>query len=33
VAVALIVVLLVSFVPESVPWLWPWVDLQGPVPS
>jgi hypothetical protein len=33
VGVALIVLLLVSFVPESVPWLWPWVDLQGPVPS
>ena len=33
VGVALIVLLLVSFIPESVPWLWPWVDLQGPVPS
>jgi hypothetical protein len=33
VGVALIVLLLVSFVPESVPWLWPWVDLSGPVPS
>jgi hypothetical protein len=33
VGVALIVVLLVSFVPEDVPWLWPWVDLRGPLPN
>lgn len=33
VAIALLVVVLVSFVPESVPWLWPWVDLQGPLPT
>lgn len=33
VGVALIVVLLVSFMPDSVAWLWPWVDLQGPVPT
>jgi hypothetical protein len=33
VGVALLVVVLVSLVPEGVPWLWPWVDLQGPIPS
>jgi hypothetical protein len=33
VAIALIVVLLVSIAPESVPWLWPWVNLQGPLPN
>jgi hypothetical protein len=31
VGVALLVVVLVSFVPERVPWLWPWVNLQGPL--
>ncbi len=33
VAVALIVVLLVSFFPGSWPFLLPWVDLSGPLPT
>jgi hypothetical protein len=32
VAVALIVVLLISLYPGSWPWLLPWVDISGPLP-
>ena len=31
--VAVLVLVLVSLVPDHVPWLWPWVDLQGPLPT
>jgi hypothetical protein len=31
--IAVLVLVLVSLVPEHVPWLWPWVNLQGPIPS
>ena len=30
--IAVLVLVLVSLVPEHVPWLWPWIDLQGPAP-
>ena len=33
VCVALLVILLASFAPESVRWMWEWVDLSGPLPS
>jgi hypothetical protein len=31
--IAVVVLLLVSLIPESVPWLWPWVDLSKPFPA
>jgi hypothetical protein len=33
VGIALVVLLLISFVPETLDELLPWVDLSGPVPS